>query len=319
MIILVPWVGGKAWLIPTLREIVPRSYNCFVDVFGGGGSVTLNLPMRQSTQRIYNDIDKELTNFMKVVQKQLVELLVELRFLPYISRDEFDVLCDFLNKTPITNEYMEKELKLVPRIFDPPDAEVVSKLLKQYYATGPVQRAAAFYKVRRYSFNGMGESFAPKSMDIRQFFNQLQEGSERLQGVGIENKNFVELIPLYDGDGTLFFMDPPYYEAEGMYSNIFSLEDHLMLNQFFKRISGFGIMTYNDCEFIRDLYKDFYIMHIDRPDSLSKKAGKRYEELIITNYDPREAAAQMSLFAQIPERCTLINIPEKQTYIKQWR
>ena len=37
----------------------------------------------------------------------------------------------------------------------------------------------------------------------------------------------------------------------------------------------------------QDLYKEFYIFYTTRPNSMSQKAGSEYEEIVITNYDPR--------------------------------
>lgn len=50
---------------------------------------------------------------------------------------------------------------------------------------------------------------------------------------------------------------------------------------------GFVMVSYNYCPFIVDLYKEFYIFYTTRPNSMSQKAGSEYEEIVITNYDPR--------------------------------
>jgi DNA adenine methylase len=38
-----------------------------------------------------------------------------------------------------------------------------------------------------------------------------------LQFVTIENLSFEEMVLKYDGEGTLFYLDPPYYEYEKYY------------------------------------------------------------------------------------------------------
>ena len=60
------------------------------------------------------------------------------------------------------------------------------------------------------------------------------------------------------------------------------------------------MVSYNYCPFITELYQDFYIFHTTRPNSMSQTAGSEYEEVVMTNYDPRVLGAgrgrQLSLF-----------------------
>lgn len=38
----IPWIGGKTILLPVIKRIIPERKNKFLDVFGGGGSVSLS-------------------------------------------------------------------------------------------------------------------------------------------------------------------------------------------------------------------------------------------------------------------------------------
>lgn len=50
-------------------------------------------------------------------------------------------------------------------------------------------------------------------------------------------------------------------------------------------IKGKWILSYNDCQKIRDLYREYTVISIDRTDNLAvKNGGERYGELIIKNY-----------------------------------
>ena len=51
------------------------------------------------------------------------------------------------------------------------------------------------------------------------------------------------------------------------------------------KINGRFILSYNDCEFVRELYKEYNMIEIDRMSNLVKKDKKpRYKELLIKNY-----------------------------------
>lgn len=319
MITLIPWIGGKGKLISAIHDMLPRGFARFVDVFGGGGTVTFNLPMQRDVARIYNDLNSNLTNLMRVVKTQTLSLLAELKFLPLHSRDEFSVLVDFLKKKEFTDEYMQREMELADVWFDPPDAGIIKDLMRPTPEGNKVKRAAAFYRVMRGSFSGTGDSFGAKPLNIRHFFYQIWQASRILQQVTVENRSYEDVIVQYDSPLTLFYLDPPYYSTEKYYEEAFHLADHLRLNALFRSIRGYGLLSYNNCEFIRELYKDFYIFLLSRPDSLSQKEGQMFEELLIANYDPRENGGQMCLLEPVSEDCVLINGPlnPTSTYIRR--
>ena len=61
---------------------------------------------------------------------------------------------------------------------------------------------------------------------------------------------------------------------------------HVALAQMLKGIKGKFVLSYNDSEFIRSLYKAFNIHEVQRHSNLASRygEGKTYKELIITNY-----------------------------------
>ena len=50
------------------------------------------------------------------------------------------------------------------------------------------------------------------------------------------------------------------------------------------------MLSYNDCEFIRELYAEYYITAVTRLNNKAQRyvAGSEFSEVIITNYDPKE-------------------------------
>ena len=137
-----------------------------------------------------------------------------------------------------------------------------------------VRRAAAFYKIIRYSYGSGCTSYSCQPFDVRKVFSLIREAAERLADTVIENKDFEALIRQYDREGAFFYCDPPYYMTE----------------------------DYNDCSYIRDLYAGYYLTEATRLNNMAQRyeKGSEYRELIITNYDPEEkrrSSGQMTLFA----------------------
>ena len=121
----------------------------------------------------------------------------------------------------------------------------------------------------------------------------------RLASVVIENKDFEGLIRQYDRKNAFFYCDPPYFEAEDCYAVEFPKEDHQRLHDVLLNCQGYVMVSYNCCPYILELYKEFYIFHTTRPNSMSQTADSEYEELIITNYDPQKLGgdgSQLTLF-----------------------
>ncbi len=322
----IPWVGGKSKLLWLIHTLAPEYYTRFIDVFGGSGTVTLNHPPTPGCMEVYNDYNSDLTNLFHCVKERPMALLKELGFLPLNARDEFNVLCKFLDQEEFTEEYLEEELELTERLLSPMEAEMVRELLLDRARLGDVRRAAAYFKRVRYSFSGSTKSFAGKPCDIRRFFYLIWECSRRFKDVLVENKDFEGVIQQYDRPDAFIYCDPPYYDAE-CYTVEFPKADHQRLHDALTRCKGFVMVSYNYCPFICELYQDFYIFHTTRPNSMSQTAGSEYEEVVMTNYDPRpyatHRAEQITLFQMEDDepdgdgQYTLIHEPEKNLRI--WR
>ena len=292
-------MGGKGKLLWLIDRLAPASYARFVDVFGGSGTVTLNRPLRRGCAEIYNDYNSSLANLFCCVKDRPMALLRELGFLPLNARDDFNVLYRFFSRQEFTGDYLKEELELTQVFLEPPQEEMIRRLMLERTPRGDVRRAADYFKLIRYSFSGGGGSFAGRPCDIRRFFYLVWECSRRLRNVVVENKDFGELIAQYDREDTFFYCDPPYFNAE-CYEVAFPKTDHIRLHDTLARCKGLVMVSYNYCDFICDLYRDFYIFHTTRPNSMSQTAGSEYEEVVMTNYDPRvlgvDRGWQMDLF-----------------------
>lgn len=148
-----------------------------------------------------------------------------------------------------------------------------------------IQRAAKFYILIKYSFGTDLHSFGARKKDMERAVHYLQDVSHRLRSVVIEHMDFEHLIKVYDRPGALFYLDPPYFGVEEYYKAGFGTEDHMRLRDALGRIKGKFILSYNDCDEARELYKDFNIIETDRHDNLAAgMSRRRYRELIIKNY-----------------------------------
>lgn len=242
----IPWIGGKSQLAKKIVSMFPDEFDRYIEVFGGGGSV-LFAKDKHAPLEVYNDANGQLVNLFRCIRFHREELQREIS--GYInSREIFDDIKAQINMRGFTD----------------------------------IQRAAMFYVQVKISYGADGRTYGCNKKDISSSY--LTEIEKRLKsgaGVTIEHKDFENLIKVYDRSNALFYCDPPYHKSEKYYDAEFTSSDHERLKACLSNIKGRFVLSYNDDDFIRNLYKDFKITEVERQNNLSRGS---YKELIITNY-----------------------------------
>lgn len=273
-----------------IYTMFPAKFDRYIEVFGGGGWVLFGKPPDQRCMEVYNDYNSNLANLFYCVKNRTGSLLRELGFLPINSRDEFTVIRNFLDKQEFDTRFLNEELELAEISLPPPEYEEIKAILQENAEVTDVKRAAAFFKLIRYSYGSGCTSYGCQPFDVRKCFAAIWQASRRLSDTVVENKDFEALIRQYDRDNAFFYCDPPYYETEGHYAVVFRKEDHARLRDALAVSKGKWMVSYNDCEFIRELYAGYTITSVTRINNLAQRydGGCEFPEVIITNYDPRE-------------------------------
>lgn len=268
----------------------PAKYDRYIEVFGGGGWVLFGRPPDSRCMEVYNDYNSNLACLFSCVKNRTWAFLRELGFLPINSRDEFTVIRDFIDKKEIDTGYLMEEVELAEHNLSPPDFEEIRSIMLENTQVSDVKRAAAFFKLIRYSYGSGCTSYSCQPFDVRKAFDAIWQASRRLKDTVVENKDFEALIRQYDRDSAFFYCDPPYYETEGHYAVVFRKEDHARLRDTLAAAKGKWMVSYNDCAFIRELYAGYTITAVTRINNLAQRydGGCEFPEVIITNYDPGE-------------------------------
>lgn len=158
------------------------------------------------------------------------------------------------------------------------------------YHCGELQREMEWMLTSREQFfdclaQGQGRGLTDIQRAARFFYTvKISFGCDR--GVNIENKDFADLIKVYDRPTALFYLDPPYVNTEKYYDSPFSAQDHHRLREVLSQVKGRFILSYNDHPLIRELYADYRIEGITRTTTLAGKGNNQtqYAELIIRNF-----------------------------------
>lgn len=250
----IPWIGGKSRLRKYIIPLIPADAGRYIEVFGGAAWVLFGKEQTKGQMEVYNDIDGNLVNLYLQIKNNCVALQNELDALH--SRELFRrYKTDIVEGTELTD----------------------------------LQRAARYWYLIKCSFGANRYSFATSPRDLSKSVDELYHYRDRLRRVIIENLDFEQLIKTYDRPQACFYLDPPYVDTERYYKsplNSFKTADHKRLKDVLRSIKGRFILSYNDCDFIRDIYANYNITSVSRLNQLPGKPStySDFREVIITNF-----------------------------------
>jgi len=261
------WIGGKSQSVKTIVKMFPK-HECYCEVFGGGLWVFFG--KQPSKVEIVNDINSELINFYRVIQRKCDKFLEREKYEMYSRELYYEYLNDYYSG--------------------------------KHFEFGDVERAFRFFCLIKEAFGskfGGGWGYGSVRNNAIAFFNEfkiLDDISKRLKNVQIDNRDFEDVIKGYDNKNVLFYLDPPYSMSNNKdyyFKSVdkgFTMQDHQRLYVLLKSVKGKFILTYDNSDWVRERYcvKDsgFYWVENKVFYCSADKNNRRHEvELIITNYD----------------------------------
>lgn len=160
----------------------------------------------------------------------------------------------------------------------------------------PREKAAAFFILNRITFSGTSLSggYSNSAYESRFTDSSIQRAkdiSKLLDGVKITNEDYAVLMDA-PGEDVFVFLDPPYYSAtdSALYGKNGELHkgfDHERFAETCKRCKHKWMITYDDCEYIRNLYKDYKIVPFEFAygmRNVTENADMKGKEILIINY-----------------------------------
>lgn len=264
------WVGGKRQLVQTIKSCLPNNHNSYFEPFVGGGAVFFTL--NKSGCHI-NDLNDELINVYKVVQRYPKELIASLQ------------------KHSNTSEYYYK-IRALDRS-------------PQFDEMPAVDRASRFIFLNKTGFNGLyrvnskgqhnvsfGGYTNPKILDA----DNIRECSILLKTTYITQGDFYD-IKHEVKEGDFVYLDPPYVPLSKTSSFTsynpggFNLSDQERLLDFCNYLDSIGvyfILSNSSSPEVTELYDGYIIKEVYASRSVNCKGDGRgkIKELLIMNYNP---------------------------------
>ncbi|MEX3555636.1 MAG: DNA adenine methylase, partial [Burkholderia gladioli] len=242
---IIPWLGGKRRLADRLLPLFPP-HECYVEVFCGGAALYFLRPIPAPVE-VINDVNGELVNLYRVVQNHLEEFVRQFRW-ALSSRQIFHW-----------------------------QQQVVPETLTD------IQRAARFFYLQNHAFSGkvagqtFGTATTSPTINLLRIEENLSAAHLRLAGgTTVENLSWEECVRRYDRAHTFFYMDPPYWQAEG-YGVPFEWTQYERLAETIRTCKGKMMLSINDHPDIRACFAGLPLLETGIRYSVASRHGSSAE------------------------------------------
>ena len=249
--------GGKTRACKIIEDVILNHFNLqnfdvIISPFFGGGSFEFYLQNKYGLKLIVNDKFTPLYNFWKQVKENKTILCEELRKITSVSKEQF-------------MSYRNTIMNLHDNV---------------------LQQSIQYFIINRCSFSGstLSGGFSEEASSKR-FTPSSINKIEALDFTNIEihNDDFYQFIHNTSNNKTFLFIDPPYYleNKSKLYGNNGDMHEgfnHTSLFELLETKKNW-IVTYNNCEYIRNLYKEYKIVDVNW--TYGMNTSKTSSEIII--------------------------------------
>lgn len=172
------YYGGKQMLAAQIVAMMPE-HRCYLEPFCGGAAVLF--AKERSERETINDLDGDVAAFWRVVRERPADLADAVGGTPY-GRAEWRA-----SREPATDE-LERARRLLVRVD------------QSFSRSGQSWSVPCIGDGRGRWQPGTWVNLPPK----------ILAAAERLQGVALEHKDALDLIPRWDRKDAVIYCDPPY-------------------------------------------------------------------------------------------------------------
>lgn len=271
LIPILKWAGGKRQLLDLILPLIPSDYNRYYEPFVGAGAVLFGL---QPSKAVINDTNAELINVYRVIKTNPEDLIAFLIKHEKAHCKEYYYFVRDLDRNKDLFEHTSTVEKAARTIYlNRTCYNGLYRVNRHGYFNTPIGHFSSIQIVNAEGILGISEYLRNNKIKIL-------NGDYRLALKGITSRDFV-------------FFDPPYYPMNRdsflrYQPNRFDDQEQKDLKIVCDKLTKKGvrlIQTNSDCEEIRDLYSDYYILEVDVRRSINSQAENRKgKELIIRNY-----------------------------------
>lgn len=273
--------GGKAK--KSVREkiltLFPENFSEYREAMVGGGGIFFHVPIDK--KRWINDLDVNLISVYQALKTNSKKFIKDCRKIKPASKNEKLVSARDGKKL-----YNSRLKKVFDNFVENTDSDPA---LRYFFIHRTVWAGRVRYdiKSRLYFSNPSGWNIVKT--------NKLESAADILKNTKVTSTNYEKLL-FEEGKDVLIYIDPPYMvntelsNTSRLYFHNFEKEDHIKLCENLKKCKHKFILSYDNNDFIKSLYKSFEIIEeqwtycgTSSANGLNTKKQKG-KELIIKNF-----------------------------------
>lgn len=236
--------GGKRKLFKYIKNLI--EYNnlrgcIYVEPYAGGAGLALSLLLKGVVNKlILNDIDRSIYAFW------------------YSVLYNTDELCDLIWQTPVSMDqwYIQKEIQKNKYAYDMLSLGFSTFFLNRVNRSGIIKGGVIGGKNQSGNYK-LDCRFNKKNLIDR--IKKIASYKNKIQLYNLDAIEFINTVVTNLPMNSFIFLDPPYYKkGPELYENHYKHDDHVKLAEVITtKIKQPWIVTYDNVEVIRDLYKEY--------------------------------------------------------------
>ncbi|WP_200895788.1 DNA adenine methylase [Methanosarcina mazei] len=260
--------GGKSKALKYIVPNFPSLFKEYREPMIGGGSVFFEIRQKEPNLKFWiNDINSDLYYFWKQCKEDISEIVEEICNVKRTYSSGRELFSTYSTKNENLNQ-LEKAVRYF--------------VLNRITFSGAVDSAG-------YSNESFEKRFTDSSIE------RLKKSADLLKDVKITNYDYETLLTK-PGEDVFIFLDPPYFsftksKLYGKRGNLHTEFDHKRFAKIVSECEHKWLITYDDSEEIRELFRDSANTNIYEwklqygMNSFSKDKASIGNELLISNYD----------------------------------
>lgn len=259
--------GGKTKIAPLVNAIMEKAEiknGIYIEPFAGGGGVALALLLNNQVSRIViNDMDISIYAFWYSILNHTEEFI------------------QLIKDTKVTVEewYKQKEIFINNGFNDLCKLGFATFFLNRTNRSGILKAGpiGGYDQTGKYLIDARFNK-----EDLIKRIDRIGKYKDKISLFNLEIKDFIKnILPKYRSNAFIYF-DPPYYKkGHELYINFFKPEDHMILAKLIKKIKIDWMVTYDNVEEVKIIYKDREQKVYDLNYSLANK-GKNSEIIVLS-------------------------------------
>lgn len=250
--------GGKNGLYPFVSNLIKEnnySQKAYAEPYAGGCGLALKLLFEGIVDDIYlNDLDYSIYSFWYTILNQAE------KFCEWIETLEISIDNWHFYKTIFNNTTRYSSFEIAQATFYL-NRTNVSGVLKGGVIGGQNQNGK--YKIDA-RFN---------KIKLIEKIKLIYSKRNNIHFYNLDAIDFLRNIK--NIDSIFIYLDPPYYlKGSELYMNFYKPTDHIQLYNYLNEIDSDFILSYDNNDFIKEIYRGFKIYSFDISQSTSNKVGK---------------------------------------------